>query len=131
MNGFLLDTDHAGELLRKLEPVTGRVRATSRPIDLCPVVQAEVRLGLERKRLSSWLGDWDRLAAGLPSLPIEPQDGQTAAVLRVDRERRGRDLKLPDALIAAVAIRYDLALLTADGDFAGVPALRVENWLAP
>ena len=131
MNGFLLDTNHAGELLRKLEPVTSRVRATSRPIYLCPVVQAEVRFGLERKRLSSWLGDWNRLAAGFTSLPIEPQDGQTAAVLRVDRERKGRDLKLPDALIAAVAIRYDLTLLTADGDFAGVPALRVENWLVP
>ena len=30
-----------------------------------------------------------------------------------------------------VVRRYDRILLTIDGDFAGVPNLRVENWLAP
>ena len=34
-----------------------------------------------------------------------------------------------DALIAAVALRRDLTLLTTDGDFAAVPGLLCENWL--
>ncbi|MFI5458012.1 MAG: type II toxin-antitoxin system VapC family toxin [Isosphaerales bacterium] len=38
---------------------------------------------------------------------------------------------LVDALIAVVAIRYDLVLLTSDNDFARVPNLEQENWLIP
>jgi len=34
-----------------------------------------------------------------------------------------------DALIAITALRYDLTLLTTDGDFQAVPVLRLENWL--
>jgi len=32
-------------------------------------------------------------------------------------------------LIAAVALRYDLVLLTTDRDFLAVPHLMQENWL--
>ncbi|RIK38099.1 MAG: hypothetical protein DCC55_22160 [Chloroflexi bacterium] len=34
-----------------------------------------------------------------------------------------------DALIAALALRYELTLLTTDKDFWAVPGLRMENWL--
>lgn len=34
-----------------------------------------------------------------------------------------------DALIAAVALRYDLTLLTADQDFTAISPLKQENWL--
>jgi len=34
-----------------------------------------------------------------------------------------------DALIATIALRYDLILLTTDGDFTSVASLRLENWL--
>jgi predicted nucleic acid-binding protein len=33
------------------------------------------------------------------------------------------------ALIALVALRYDLTLLTTDKDFAAILALKQENWL--
>ena len=38
-------------------------------------------------------------------------------------------MKTIDALIAAIALRYDLTLLTTDGDFYAVPDLKHENWL--
>lgn len=33
------------------------------------------------------------------------------------------------SLIAAVALRYDLTLLTTDKDFSAIPQLKQENWL--
>ena len=131
MSGFLLDTNHASRLVRRREPL--RARLLVRPFDfhLCPVVLAEVRHGLTRKNLTKFLAEWDRLAPRLTWLPIDWEDAARAADLQTTLESNGRQLALPDALIAAVAIRYDLTLLTADGDFAGVPGLRVENWLVP
>ena len=33
------------------------------------------------------------------------------------------------SLIAVIALRYDLTLLTTDGDFQAIPGLRLENWI--
>lgn len=35
-----------------------------------------------------------------------------------------------DALIAVVALRYNLTLLTSDQDFTAIASLPQENWLA-
>jgi predicted nucleic acid-binding protein len=43
--------------------------------------------------------------------------------------RQGWQLGTVDALVAAVALRYGCTLLTADKDFAAIPALGLENWL--
>lgn len=42
---------------------------------------------------------------------------------------RRRVIQALDAGIAVTALRYDLTLLTTDGDFQAVPGLRHENWL--
>ena len=67
-----------------------------------------------------------------PSLilrPLDETDALEAAALQVALRRQGRQLATVDALIATVALRYDLTLLTIDGDFMPVPTLRVESWL--
>lgn len=61
----------------------------------------------------------------------DESDGAAAARLQPALRRRGRHLLTVDALIAAVALRYDLILLTSDRDFAAVPDLKQENWLRP
>lgn len=43
--------------------------------------------------------------------------------------RSGRQLATVDALIGAVALRYNLTLLSTDGDFTAIADLRLENWL--
>ena len=130
MSGYLLDTNHASRLVRRREPL--RARLLVRPFDfhLCPIVLAEVRHGLTRKNLHKFLAEWERLSTRFAWLPIDWDDAARAADLQTAQERRGRQLELPDALIAAVALRHDLTLLTADRDFEGVPGLRIENWLA-
>jgi len=42
--------------------------------------------------------------------------------------KEGWQLAALDALIAVVALRYELVLLTTDNDFKAVPKLKVENW---
>ena len=46
--------------------------------------------------------------------------------------RRGQDVPVPDLLIASVALAHDLTLVTHNtADFAAIPGLRLEDWLAP
>ena len=76
-------------------------------------------------RPSRYLG----VRASLPCVPTVESDAESSARLRIGLRRRGHQLELPDALIAAVALRLDLTLLTADADFAPVPGLRAADWL--
>ena len=47
------------------------------------------------------------------------------AHLRAESRRRGRELKVPDAWIAATAVWLDCPLLSHDRDFSGLPDLQV------
>ena len=86
----------------------------------------------KRKPYPSDLSDaeWERLKPLLPCYMPDETDAELAAELQVSLRRRGWQLETVDALIAAVALRYDLTLLTADKDFQTVPKLQHENWLA-
>lgn len=61
---------------------------------------------------------------------IEKQDAENAADLQVVLRRQGWQLQTVDALIASIALRYDLILLTTDKDFRAIPHLFQENWLS-
>ena len=50
-------------------------------------------------------------------------DAEMAGDLRYWRQKAGRPLALPDALVAATAISRRMRLLTADKDFSGIPGL--------
>lgn len=76
------------------------------------------------------LAEWTRLREMIPCYIVDESDGYSAAKLPVSLRRQGRQLETVDALIAVIALRYDLVLLTADNDFHAVPELRHENWLA-
>ena len=136
MNGYLFDTNHATPLIVPDDPVRLRFEAMpAAKFHLCPVVAGEVRYGFrdmrDQRRGRAALVAWGALTTRFVPLPIDIHDGETAVDLRLDERRRGRQLKLPDALIAAIALRHDLTLLTADRDFDRIPGLRVENWLNP
>ena len=50
------------------------------------------------------------------------------SILRIG-SGNGWQLNTIDAFIAALTLRYDLTLLTSDGDFNAVPELKHANWL--
>lgn len=75
------------------------------------------------------LAEWQRLQNSFGYYVIQQQDAEAAAELQTDLRRRGWQLATVDALIAAVALRHNLVLLTTDGDYAVVAGLHLENWL--
>lgn len=75
------------------------------------------------------LAEWQAIRPALRALIVDEADAMNAASLQALLRRQGWQMQTVDALIAASALRYDLTLLTTDGDFARVPALAVENWV--
>jgi len=50
--------------------------------------------------------------------------------LRADLERRGVPLNDTDLMIASIALRHDLTLVTGNPrHFSRLPGLKLENWL--
>jgi len=73
--------------------------------------------------------EWQRLRQRLTCYNLEELDAEYAVDLQLSLRAKGRQLEIADALIAAIAIRYDLILLTQDGDFRPIIHLKQENWL--
>ena len=82
-------------------------------------------------RAAENLRRWSDLLPALTPVALRHGDAELAADLRVLLRARGRQLALADALIAAVALRLDLTLLTRDRDFVAVPGLASEDWSTP
>ena len=69
--------------------------------------------------------------AALPCLQPERRDHVAAADLRNDCRRRGVQVGTIDALLARLCIRFELTLLTTDGDFPRIAALHpLQVWEA-
>ena len=62
--------------------------------------------------------------------PIDEIDAYEAAHLLIGLRKRGVTFYAIDAMIAAVAIRNNLVLLTTDQDFRAIPQLKHANWLS-
>jgi predicted nucleic acid-binding protein len=81
-------------------------------------------------RANQNLAEWRRLRPDFNCYIPDENDAEQAAELQISLRHRGLQLETVDALIAAVALRYDLTLLTRDRDFNSIPQLKKENWLA-
>ena len=114
---ILIDTSAWVEFLRDTgSPACSRVEALlAGDIATCDMVRMEVFAGarddLHLRRLRGLLAR----AATLPTTPADYE--QAAALYRLCRLRGDTVRKLPDCLIAAVAIRADAAVLHKDTDF--------------
>jgi predicted nucleic acid-binding protein len=86
----------------------------------CGPVELELRRGLRRHEAAAVLGVW----SAVPPLPIEAIDFTSAGDLLRDLAEAGRTLPSIAGLIAALALRHDVALLTLDRHFEAVPGLR-------
>ncbi|MBI4671516.1 MAG: PIN domain-containing protein [Chloroflexi bacterium] len=66
-----------------------------------------------------------------PLYTPDETDAVSAADLQITLRKRGRQLATIDALIATLALRHNLILLTTDRDFQAAPELAQENWMSP
>jgi tRNA(fMet)-specific endonuclease VapC len=133
MTEFLLDSNHASPLVTLDHPLR---------IHILSAIQAGESFALTTVNLTEvWYGisllpraiqnqrEWMQIRTSLSIYQIEETDALAAAELQISLRRRGRQLGIIDALIAAIALRYDLTLLTTDSDFDAVSDLKHKNWL--
>jgi predicted nucleic acid-binding protein len=114
---ILIDSSAWIEFLRRTgSPANRRVAdLLRREIATTDPVRMELLAGA---RDESHLSDLRRLLARATLLPTESGDYERAAALYRTCRRRGETVRrLIDCLIAAVAIRNEIAVLHADGDF--------------
>ena len=86
----------------------------------CGPVELELRRGLRRSEAAAVLGVW----SAVPPLAVEAIDFTSAADLLRDLRENGRTLLSMDGLIAALALRCEVPLLSLDPHFAMVPGLQ-------
>jgi tRNA(fMet)-specific endonuclease VapC len=130
---YLLDTNHASPLVTLSHPLRQRILQSLNDGDnfaTCVPVVAETLFGIALlPRAIQNLDEWKRLKPLLSCYIPDETDAEFAAELQVSLRSRGWQLETVDALIASVALRYDLTLLTTDRDFQAVPQLSQANWL--
>ena len=114
---ILIDTSAWIEFLRDTDsPICLRVdELLGADIAVCDPVRMEILAGARDDR---HLSDLRRLLGRATSLPTDPVDYEEAASLYRSCRRKGETpRKLVDCLIAAIAVRSDVAILHADADF--------------
>jgi tRNA(fMet)-specific endonuclease VapC len=133
MATYLLDTNHLSPLVTFPHPLREQFFLRQYQGDAFAIAVpslTETFFGLSfLSRARQNLIELDRLKAGLTIYDLDQFDAERAAKLQVSLRRRGWQLETVDALIAAVALRYDLTLLTTDQDFSAISQLKQENWL--
>jgi predicted nucleic acid-binding protein len=132
MARYLLDTNHASTLVTLHHALRHKVLQAINQGEVfyltVPVI-TEAYFGMSvLPRVVANQAEWQSLRTTLPCLPLDETDAMSAAVLQLEMRQRGYQLDTVDALIAAIALRHDLILLTSDKDFSAIPNLRLENW---
>lgn len=132
MAHYLLDTNHASTLVTLHHPLRQKVftaMAAGHHFSVTVPVVTESVLGISLlPRAVANRQEWENLRRDMKCFELDAADALDAADLQLDMRKIGIQLETVDALIATVAIRYDLILLTSDKDFHAVPKLRHENW---
>jgi predicted nucleic acid-binding protein len=108
-----------------------RIRADQTNVQvLCEPVIYEVEKGLHHKGAEKQLERFRNDVIPLFSVVVAVQlvDWRVASLLWANSRARGRQVSDIDLLIAAITLRLDGIVVTADDDFDALPVRR-ENWL--
>jgi predicted nucleic acid-binding protein len=114
--------------------VQGRVFAAARDghrIGTCVPVLCEVAVGFGQTPRPE--KNWKALGVLLHEIrlwPLEPDIALTYAEIFRELKAKGRVLSQVDMMLAAMARRDKLIILTTDRDFDAVGGVRTDNWLA-
>src|SRR5436305_2480113 len=131
---YLLDTNILSDLLRNPGGQVARRLAVVGEAAVCTsiVVACELRYGAAKKGSQRLSARVESLLGSLEVLPLDQASDHHYAEIRSHLDRTGTPIGPNDLLIAAHALALDLILVTDNVDeFARVPRLSLENWLAP
>ena len=133
-----LDTNAVITVLNeRTSPVLARIEdaiTSGATLAISSIVLFELRYGAAKsarpERNAQRIADF--LAGPIEVLPFESADAEEAGDIRAALERVGTPIGPYDILVAAQARRRDALLVTAnEREFARVPRLKFEDWLAP
>ena len=133
-----LDTNAVIAVLNeRTSPVLARIEdaiTSGATLAISSIVLSELRYGAAKsarpERNAQRIADF--LAGPIEVLPFESADAEEAGDIRAALERAGTPIGPYDLLVAAQARRRDALLVTAnEREFARVPRLKFEDWLAP
>lgn len=128
---FILDTNIITALIKGEKRVFEQLEAHRRDgIFLCPPVYYEAMRGLLWKNATTKIAVLQALRARLGWFDLINEDWDRAAQLWADAVRNGKQLADIDLLIAAIALRHNAIIVSADDDFDALPVRR-ENWRTP
>jgi len=129
---YLLDTNMVSDLIRnpggRVAARIGRLGETQVCINL--IVAGEIRFGVAKRNSPRLTVQAEKILSVLPMAPFESPLDCHYADIRNALETAGTPIG-PNGLWIAAHARALRAILVTDtaGEFARVPALRVENWL--
>ena len=136
---YLLDTNIIEAWARRNNPALMAKMLAAAPADLAVsvLVEHELRYGFASRvadPAAPVTKSWpliEQLLALIPSLPLTRPIANRAAELRSDLAAAGTPIDPYDLLIAATALEHGATLVTNNvREFARVPGLIVEDWLA-
>jgi predicted nucleic acid-binding protein len=130
---YIFDTSIISRLIQSRHAnIVKRIRTDQSSLHvLCEPVIYEVEKGLIYRGAEKQLDRFQQEVLPLfsPVIGIQLVDWRVASLLWANARARGRQISDIDLLIAAVALRLDGIVVTADDDFDTLPVSR-ENWLA-
>jgi tRNA(fMet)-specific endonuclease VapC len=130
---YLLDANIISDMVRR--PSSRVVRHIARVGEgsVCTsiIVAAELRYGARKLGSGPLSERVDRILSAIEVVPLEAPAERHYREIRDTLTRAGSPIGPNDLLIATHALALDLTIVTANArEFARVPSLRVENWLA-
>ncbi len=133
MTGYVLDTNHLGAVLDDDSNVYQRIVAARREgwrVGCCPPVLCELAVGIEQTARRE--ANWKALRVFLKQIRMWPIDLPTAQIygqIYQELRAKGRVLSQVDMMVAALARRMKLTVLTTDRDFEAIQDIKTENWI--
>jgi tRNA(fMet)-specific endonuclease VapC len=134
MAGYLLDTNHVSDAIRRVSRLRDRIQQARRQgarFGTCIPVLCEIEAGIQQTaRPASARQTLNRLLRDVRIWPIDRDVAVVWGAVFNELRRQGRSLSQTDIALVALARSRGLTLLTTDRDFEPVIDLRIENWLA-
>ena len=129
---YLLDTNICIAILKNAElPLIQKIKSLQ-PVDfaLCSVVKAELLYGARKSQsVERNLSLLAKLFGQFSSLAFDDQAAEFYGTNRAILERAGTPIGEADLLIASIALKHDLTVITRNHkEFVRVPGLKVETW---
>ncbi len=129
---YLLDTNTVSAVMADDPKVKSRMATQAGRIVTCPIVQGEIRYGLERLPLGKRRSNLEAKAAlilgAIANEVVTSGAGEIYGAIRRDMEVNGRNPDDNDLWIASVALDLGGVLVSNDHEFHHVPGLIVEDW---